>query len=83
MHGGAAFFTGILLSWLFSTVLRWFVHGNFPDLRADFPGALKYLFFAAVSLAIPRAAMTVRMLRSTILAGDAEGLCPHRHLPGQ
>lgn len=61
------FFTGILLSWLFSTVLRWFVHGNFPDLRADFPGALKYLFFAAVSLAIPRAAMTVRMLRSTIL----------------
>ena len=61
------FFTGILLSWLFSTVLRWFVHGNFPDLRADFPGALKYLFFAAVSLASPRAAMTVRMLRSTIL----------------
>lgn len=61
------FFTGILLSWLFSTVLRWFVHGNFPDLRADFPDALKYLFFAAVSLAIPRAAMTVRMLRSTIL----------------
>ena len=61
------FFTGILLTWLFSTVLRWFTHGKFPDLGTDFPGAVKYLFFAAVSIAIPRVAMTVRMLRSTVL----------------
>ncbi|WP_295581156.1 ABC transporter permease [uncultured Oscillibacter sp.] len=61
------FFTGILLSFLFSTVLRWFVHGKFPaSLSADFAGAVRYLFFAAVSIAIPRIAMTVRMLRSTI-----------------
>ena len=26
------FFTGILLTWLFSTALRWFTHGKFPDL---------------------------------------------------
>ncbi|MDO4314576.1 MAG: ABC transporter permease [Oscillospiraceae bacterium] len=61
------FFTGILLSWLFSTVLRWFVHGQFPSLAENPAGAVKYLFFAAVSIAIPRIAMTVRMLRSTIL----------------
>ena len=61
------FFTGILLTWLFSTVLRWFTHGKFPDLGTDFPGAVKYLFFAAISIAIPRVAMTVRMLRSTVL----------------
>ena len=60
------FFTGILLSFLFSTVLRWFVHGQFPGLDKDLAGSLKYLFFASLALAIPRIAMTVRMLRSTI-----------------
>jgi len=60
------FFTGILLSWLFSTVLHWFIHGQFPALNQDFFGAVKYLFFASVALAIPRIAMTVRMLSSTI-----------------
>ena len=61
------FFTGILLTWLFSTVLRWFTHGKFPALGNDFSGAVKYLLFAAISIAIPRVAMTVRMLRSTVL----------------
>lgn len=61
------FFTGILLTWIFSTLLRWFTHGSFPSLTGHFWGAMRYLFFAAVSLAIPRTAMTVRMLRSTIL----------------
>lgn len=60
------FFTGILLSYLFSTVLKWFVHGKLPSLTEDFGGAIKYLFFAALALAIPRIAMTVRMLRSTV-----------------
>ena len=48
------FFTGILLSWLFSALLRWFVHGQFPGLDKDLGGSLKYLFFAALALAIPR-----------------------------
>lgn len=60
------FFTGILLSWLFSTGLHWFVHGQFPGFANDAAGTLKYLFFAAISIAVPRIAMTVRMLRSTI-----------------
>ena len=60
------FFTGILLSWLFSALLRWFVHGQFPGLDKDLGGSLKYLFFAALALAVPRIAMTVRMLRSTV-----------------
>ena len=60
------FFTGILLSWVFGVMLHWFVAGNFPGL-GHFGSALKYLFFAAVAIAIPRIAMTVRMLRSTIM----------------
>lgn len=63
------FFTGILLSWLFGIVLKWFTPGGqFPSLTEDFAGAMKYLLFAAISIAIPRIAMTVRMLRSTILS---------------
>lgn len=62
------FFTAILLTFCFSTVLRWFVHGSFPGLGSDFFGSLRYLLFAAVSIAIPRIAMTVKMLRSALLA---------------
>ena len=61
------FFTGILLSWVFGVMLHWFVPGSFPGLE-HFGSVLKYLFFAAVAIAIPRIAMTVRMLRSTIMS---------------
>lgn len=60
------FFTGMLLSWVFGILLRWFVPGDFPGLTEHFAGAMKHLFFAAVAIAIPRIAMTTRMLRSTI-----------------
>ena len=61
------FFLGILLSWLFSTVLHWFIHGQFPAWSEDPAGYVRYLFFAALAIALPRIAMTVRMLRSTIV----------------
>ena len=61
-----SFFTGILLSWVFGVGLKWFTPGQFPDAGQDFAGAAGYLLFAAVSLASPRIAMTVRMLRSTV-----------------
>ena len=60
------FFTGILLSWVFGVGLKWFTPGQFPDAKTDLSGAVAYLLFAAVALSIPRIAMTVRMLRSTI-----------------
>ena len=47
-------------------MLHWFIHGQMPSLTQNFPGALRYLLFAAVALAVPRIAMTTRMLRSTI-----------------
>ena len=60
------FFTGMLLSQVFGIILHWFVPGDFPDLTANPVAAMKYLLLAAVAIAIPRIAMTVRMLRSTI-----------------
>lgn len=59
------FFTGMILSWVFGTILHWFTPGAFPGLT-NFGVAMKHLLFAAVAIAIPRIAMTVRMLRSTI-----------------
>ena len=61
------FFTGILISWVFGITLHAFVPGDFPGLDKNLGKSLVYLFFAAVSIAIPRVAMTVRMLRSTVI----------------
>ena len=62
------FFTGILISWCFGIFLRVFAPGDFPGLDRNLGKSLVYLFFAAVSIAIPRVAMTVRMLRSTVIS---------------
>ena len=61
------FFTGILLTWLFGVALHWFTPGKFPGFGERPGAALGYLLFPAVSIAVPRVAMTVRMLRSTLL----------------
>ena len=62
------FFTGILVSWEFGIILRLFTPGDFPSLHSDFTRALQHLFFGAVCLSIPRIAMTVRMLRATVIS---------------
>lgn len=62
-----AFFLSILVSYLFGIVLKWFTPGDFPKIEKNLLGAIRYLFFAAVCIAIPRIAMAVRMLRSTII----------------
>ena len=61
------FFTGIILTYIFGIVLHWFAPGGFIDPSADPWGCLQYLIFPAVSIALPRIAMTVKMLRSGIL----------------
>ena len=62
------FFTGILVSWEFGIILRLFTPGDFPNLHTNFPGALLHLFFGAVCLSISRIAMTVRMMRATVIS---------------
>ena len=62
------FFTGILISWCFGILLRMFTPGEFPGLDNDFFASLRHLFFGALCLSIPRIAMTVRMLRATVIS---------------
>ena len=61
------FFTGVLVSWCFGILLRAFTPGDFPALAEQPGAALLHLLFGAVCLAIPRTAMTVRMLRSVVV----------------
>ncbi len=60
------FVLGVGISWICGVVLRMFTPGAFPDPGTDPAGELRYLLFPAVSMAVPRVAMTVRMLRSGV-----------------
>ena len=62
-----AFFLSILVSYIFGIIFKFFTPGDFPKIEKDLAGAVRYLFFAAVCIAIPRIAMAVRMLKSTII----------------
>ena len=62
-----AFFIGILACFLFGIVLKVFTPGDFVSYTQDWGAFLSYLILPALSIAIPRIAMTVKMLRSAIL----------------
>ena len=62
-----AFFLSILVSYVFGIILKVFTPGDFPKMERDLFSAIRYLFFAAVCIAIPRIAMAVRMLKSTLV----------------
>ena len=81
-------FVGILLCFLFGITLRVFTPGRFVPF-AQSPGKfLAYMFFPALAVALGRIAVTVKMLRSSILeemnkdyltGGLAQGLS-RRHI---
>lgn len=60
-------FVGILLCFVFGITLRVFVPGGFVAFRDDPVTFLIYMIFPALSVALCRIAMTVKMLRSSIL----------------
>ena len=62
-----AFFLSILVSYVFGIILKFFTPGDFPKMEKDLFRGGRYLFFAAVCIAIPRIAMAVRMLKSTLI----------------
>lgn len=62
-----AFFVGVLSCYIFGIALRCFVPGNFIQPTDDLMGCLNYMIFPAVSIAVPRIAMTVKMLRGAML----------------
>ncbi len=62
-----AFFLGILVTYLFGIVFKAFTPGGYVSYEEDFAGFLAYLLFPAISIAIPKIAMTARFLRNSML----------------
>lgn len=62
-----SFFLGILVTYLFGIVLKLFAPGGYIGYREDFGGFLGYLIFPALSVALPKIAMTARFLRNSML----------------
>ena len=60
-------FVGILLSFVFGIVLRVFTPGNFSASRDSLPRFFLYMIFPALSIALSRVAMTVKLLRASLL----------------
>lgn len=63
-----SFFSGILLTLVFGVVLKLFVPGDFVSYDVNEGKFFAYLFFPAVAIALPKTAMAVKMLRSSLLA---------------
>ena len=61
------FFLGILFTYVFGLVLKLFVPGGFVRPQDSFWGFLGYLVFPALAIAIPKAAMVTKLLRSSIM----------------
>ena len=60
------FFIGILLTLVCGLVLHWFDPGTFINPADNFGGSVAYLLYPAFAIALPRVAMTVKMLRSSV-----------------
>lgn len=60
------FFLGIIFTLLFGAILKIFTPGNFMSYTQDLGGFLIYMIFPALSIALPKSAMTVKLLRSSI-----------------
>ncbi len=61
------FFSGILLTFVFGMILRLFTPGGFVNYTDDFGRFIRYLFFPSLAIALPKIAMTVKMLRGSLI----------------
>lgn len=62
-----SFFLGVLVTFVFGVMFRFFAPGGYVSYRENFGGFLRYLVFPALSVAIPKIAMTARFLRNSML----------------
>lgn len=61
------FFSGILLTFFFGMILRVFTPGGFVSYKDDFGGFVRYLILPAIAIALPKTAMTVKLLRGSLI----------------
>lgn len=61
------FFMGIIITYVFGLVLKLFTPGGFVSYDADFAGFLSYIIFPCIAIAIPKTAMSVKLIRSSCI----------------
>ena len=61
------FFSGILLSLVFGMILKLFTPGAFVSYKTDIKGFIHYLIFPAIAIALPKASMCIKLLRSSVI----------------
>ena len=62
-----SFFLGIIIIYFFGLIMRWFTPGGYVSYKEDFWGYIRYMLFPAVTVAIPKVAMTAKFLRNSIM----------------
>ena len=62
------FFLGILITYVFGMIFRLFTPGGFVSYNVNFGRFIAYLVFPAVAIALPKAAMTTKLLKTSILS---------------
>lgn len=64
--GIPSFFLGVIITFVFSVLLKWFRIGSFISPNENFAGAIAYLVFPAIAIALPKIAMTVKFITASI-----------------
>ena len=63
-----SFFSGILITFIFGVTLKLFTPGGYVSYKTNFAGCIAYLFFPAISIALPKISMVSKLLKDTAIA---------------
>lgn len=62
------FFLGILLTYFFGILLKWFPVGGYVNIKEDPAGFFRFLVLPAVAVAVPKCATMTRYIRNAVVA---------------
>lgn len=62
------FFAGILITLVFGRIFKLFTPGGYISYEKSITGFIGYLFFPSLAIALPKAAMAVKLLRSSVIS---------------
>lgn len=63
-----AFFSGMIITLVCGFIFKMFVPGNFVSYKENFTEFIKYMIFPSIAIAMPKCAMTIRLLTGNIRA---------------
>lgn len=62
------FFAGILITLVFGRIFKLFTPGGYISYEKSVTGFIGYLFFPSLAISLPKAAMAVKLLRSSVIS---------------